>query len=119
MELSALADPQPASGPSDVEAAALAAVAGSLPTPRGWRLLRTSERVEARWSSDAHWASFTAKLHPRDQDRRQRPGERLVVSAPVGGATLTLSLASSDEHPVTLGAVGRLVDALGIAAVCA
>lgn len=94
--------------PETVAAGALEAALERFQAPRQWRALRTHDRLEARWASEAgSWARFSIAIGPVDI---AVPEESIVLRREIAGGRLTLVFASSDSEPETVAAGHALVE---------
>ena len=103
--------------PSFEERWLLDEVLWSVDRPLGWRLLRVSGRLEARWrSASGSWAALSVRVQEREQE--QHPPTGLCLRFPLGEHHLEFSFRSSDASPETLRATARLLAVLPAAPSC-
>jgi hypothetical protein len=85
------------------------ALAGFRPPP-GWRVLRSSGRLEARWEgADGRWAQFSVRLTAGPERRRV---EAPLLARPVGAGSLVVTFDSSDLGEETIATAMELLTPL-------
>ena len=93
----------------EAEAQAVDAALERFPSPPGWRVLRTTARLEACWSApDGRWARYSVRLEPRGA-----PEDATVFfQRALGERRLTVRFTSSDLSPETVAAASSLMTPL-------
>ena len=85
------------------------ALSGFRPPP-GWRVLRSSGRLEARWDgADGRWAQFSVRLSAGHEHRR---AEAPLLARPVGAGSLVVTFDSSDLGAETIATAMELLTPL-------
>ena len=78
--------------------------------PPGWRVLRSSGRLEAHWDApDGRWAQFSVRL---TGGRERRAGEAAMMARPVGSGSLVVTFDSSDLGEETVATAMELLTPL-------